>query len=109
MTSALKTIQITYIQMIRGLMCMHILLTSNNSNVGKPEREDVHCHTGYEYTRYETGICLTVVFVELLALDVEMSQAVLKKYLILFSDINRKSTACNIGLEAELCCGSFLY
>jgi len=74
MTSALKTIQITYIQMIRGLMYKQILLTTNNSNLWKPEREDVHCHTGYEYTGYETGICLTVVFVELLALDVEMSQ-----------------------------------
>ena len=54
---------------------MEILLTSNNWNVWIPDGEDKHtCIAGYEYRRYETGICVTFVFVELLALDVEMWQ-----------------------------------
>lgn len=55
-------------------MYKQFLLTSNNLNVWIPEGEDIRtCIAGYEYARYETGICLTVVFAELLALDVEMS------------------------------------
>ena len=61
-------------------MYKQFLLTSNNLNVWIPEGEDIRtCIAGYEYARYETGIFLTVVFAELLALDVEMSAGFLKK------------------------------